>query len=213
MSKTIKVVVVDDHPLFRAGVVQAIELDKSIQVVAQGSSANNAVELSKKFQPDVILLDISLPDANGIQAAATLSVSEHSPQILMLTVSADVKDVMQSLDVGAAGYVLKGVNAADLIHAVKTVASGQSFISPTLSFNLLTALRRTAEPNPVALLTPQEERILRLVSTGLSNREIGDRLRIHEKTVKYHVTNLFKKLNVRNRVEASRVLTKLGQAV
>jgi Response regulator containing a CheY-like receiver domain and an HTH DNA-binding domain len=213
VSKTIKVVVVDDHPLFRAGVVQAIELDKSIQVVAQGSSANNAVELSKKFQPDVILLDISLPDANGIQAAATLSVSEHSPQILMLTVSADVKDVMQSLDVGAAGYVLKGVNAADLIHAVKTVASGQSFISPTLSFNLLTALRRTAEPNPVALLTPQEERILRLVSTGLSNREIGDRLRIHEKTVKYHVTNLFKKLNVRNRVEASRVLTKLGQAV
>jgi two-component system nitrate/nitrite response regulator NarL len=211
MSERIRVVVVDDHPLFRSGVVQAIELDEAIDVVAEGSSASEAIGLAKEHQPDVILLDISLPGGDGIGAAAAISVLDHAPRILMLTVSGETSDVMRAVDAGAAGYVLKGVNATELIGAVKSVASGETFMSPNLSFNLLTALGKAARPDPLAALTPQEQRILQMVSTGLGNREIGERLGVCEKTVKYHVTNLFRKLHVRNRVEAALILAERGQ--
>lgn len=124
----------------------------------------------------------------------------------MLTVSGDCSDVMRAVEAGAAGYVLKGVNATDLILAVKSVASGETFMSPNLSFGLLTALGKASKPDPLTALTPQEHRILQMISTGLGNREIGERLGVREKTVKYHVTNLFRKLNVRNRVEAALIL-------
>jgi len=212
MSDRLVVVVVDDHPLFRSGVVQAIEVDESIQVVAEGNSVSEAIELARQHQPDVMLLDISLPGGDGIKAAAAISATEHPPRMLMLTASAESSDVMRAIDAGAAGYVLKGINATDLIQAVKSVASGESFMSPNLSFNLLTALSRAAKPAPLAMLTPQEQRILQMVSTGLGNREIGERLGVCEKTVKYHVTNLFRKLNVRNRVEAALILAEHAQA-
>lgn len=211
MSERIRVVVVDDHPLFRSGVVQAIELDESIEVVAEGGSTGEAIELAVTCQPDVMLLDISMPGGDGIAAAASISALQVAPRILMLTVSGETSDVMRAIDAGAAGYVLKGVNATDLIGAVKSVASGETFMSPNLSFNLLTALGKPAKPDPLAALTPQEQRILRMVSKGLGNREIGERLSVCEKTVKYHVTNLFRKLNVRNRVEAALVLADRGQ--
>lgn len=211
MSERIRVVAVDDHPLFRAGVVQAIQLDDAINVVAEGSSGREAVELVKKHRPDLVLLDISLPGGDGIEAAAAISDCAPSTRILMLTVSGDCSDVMRAVEAGAAGYVLKGVNATDLIMAVKNVASGETFMSPNLSFGLLTALGKAAKPDPLAALTPQELRILQMVSTGLGNREIGERLGVCEKTVKYHVTNLFRKLNVRNRVEAALLLKERGQ--
>jgi two-component system nitrate/nitrite response regulator NarL len=207
MKPQIKVVVVDDHPLFRAGVVQSIKLDTSIDVVAEGSTGREAIELAQRHEPDVILLDISIP-GNGIDAAAAISAAEHSPRILMLTVSADYQDVMRAIEAGAVGYVLKGINATDLISAVKSVASGETFMSPSLSLNLLTSLGRSSAPDPLAKLTPQERRILQTIAQGLSNREIGDQLDIREKTVKYHVTNLLRKLNARNRVEATLILSK-----
>lgn len=203
MSERIRVVVVDDHPLFRAGVVQAVQLDKTIEVVAEGSSGAEAITLVRKYRPDVILLDISLPGGDGIEAASAISEAEPAARILMLTVSGDCSDVMRAVEAGAAGYVLKGVNATDLIIAVKNVAAGETFMSPNLSFSLLTALGQASKPDPLATLTPQEHRILQMVSTGLGNRKIGERLGVAEKTVKYHVTNLFRKLRVRNRVEAA----------
>lgn len=202
MNEQVRVVVVDDHPLFRAGVVQSIQLDTSINVVAEGSSGDEAIALANRHEPDVMLLDISMP-GNGIDAAAAISATARSPRILMLTVSGDSQDVMRAIDAGAVGYVLKGINANDLISAVKSVASGETFMSPSLSLNLLTTLGRNAKPDPLAALTPQESRILRMVAKGLSNREVGEKLGVREKTVKYHVTNLLRKLGARNRVEAA----------
>jgi len=202
MSGMVRVVVVDDHPLFRAGVTQSLGLDPAIEVVDEGGSGSEAVDLARRHAPDVILLDISMPD-NGIDAAAAISSGENPPRILMLTVSGDGHDIMRAIDAGAAGYVLKGVGATDLIAAVKSVAAGDSFLSPSLSLNLLATLRGSNGKRVLAALSPREQRILRLVAQGLSNREIGAQLDVQEKTVKYHMTNILKKLKVRNRVEAA----------
>ena len=201
-DRTVRVVVVDDHPLFRAGVTQSLGLDPAIEVVDEGGSGAEAIELARRHAPDVVLLDISMP-GNGIDAAATISGHGDRPRILMLTVSGDGHDIMRAIDAGAAGYVLKGAGATDLIAAVKSVAAGESFLSPNLSLNLLATLRGGGARRTLAALSPREQRILRLVAQGLSNREVGERLDVQEKTVKYHMTNILKKLKVRNRVEAA----------
>lgn len=201
-SRAVRVVVVDDHPLFRAGVTQSLGLDPAIEVVDEGGSGAEAIELAQRHAPDVVLLDISMP-GNGIDAAAAISGISDPPRILMLTVSGDGQDIMRAVDAGAAGYVLKGAGATDLIAAVKSVAAGESFLSPNLSLNLLATLRGGGAKRTLAALSPREQRILRLVAQGLSNREVGERLEVQEKTVKYHMTNILKKLKVRNRVEAA----------
>lgn len=201
-SRAVRVVVVDDHPLFRAGVTQSLGLDPAIEVVDEGGSGAEAIELAQRHAPDVVLLDISMP-GNGIDAAAAISSISDPPRILMLTVSGDGQDIMRAVDAGAAGYVLKGAGATDLIAAVKSVAAGESFLSPNLSLNLLATLRGGGAKRTLAALSPREQRILRLVAQGLSNREVGERLEVQEKTVKYHMTNILKKLKVRNRVEAA----------
>jgi DNA-binding NarL/FixJ family response regulator len=202
MNASVRVIVVDDHPLFRAGVSQSLALDPAITVVAEGSSGGEALDLVKRHEADVILLDITM-QGNGIEAAAAISATASAPRILMLTGSDDSDDVLGAIEAGAAGYVLKGVSANDLIAAVKNVSAGQSFMSPSLSLALLAKLSGDTKPDPLALLTDQERRILDLVAEGLSNRQIGDRLGVLEKTIKYHMTHVMKKLAVPNRVSAA----------
>ena len=205
MNAPIRVIVVDDHPLFRAGVTQSLALDPAITVVAEGSSGSQALELVERHEPDIILLDISMP-GNGIDAAAAIAATERPPRILMLTGSDDGPDVMRAIEAGAAGYILKGIGANDLIAVVKSVAGGDTFVSPSLSLGLLTRLSGKAEAAPLARLTVRELRVLELLAQGLSNRGIGGNLGVHEKTVKFHVTNILRKLKVRNRVEAALAL-------
>jgi len=205
MNAPIRVIVVDDHPLFRAGVTQSLALDPAITVVAEGSSGSQALELVERHEPDIILLDISMP-GNGIDAAAAIAATERPPRILMLTGSDDGHDVMRAIEAGAAGYILKGIGANDLIAVVKSVAGGDTFVSPSLSLGLLTRLSGKAEAAPLARLTVRELRVLELLAQGLSNRGIGGNLGVHEKTVKFHVTNILRKLKVRNRVEAALAL-------
>lgn len=202
MNGVVRVVIVDDHPLFRAGVSQSLGLDPAIEVVGEGGSGAEALELVQRHSPDIILLDISMPD-DGIDAAAAISKEDNPPKILMLTVSSDGDDIVRAVDSGAAGYVLKGIGAVELINAVKSVAAGDSFLSPNLSRNLLATLRGDHPKRALATLSSQEQRILRLVTQGRSNLEIGGELKLREKTVKYHMTNILKKLRVRNRVEAA----------
>lgn len=202
MSEKVTVVIIDDHPLFRAGVAQSLDLDPAIEVVDEGSSGAEAIDLARRVSPDVMLMDISMPH-NGIDAVAAISKGEKPPKILMLTVSGDGHDVIRAVEAGAAGYVLKGIGAVELIAAVKSVAAGDSFLSPSLSLNLLTTLRGNNPKRALETLSPQEQRILRLVASGRSNLEIGGELDLREKTVKYHMTNIMKKLKVRNRVEAA----------
>lgn len=205
MNAPIRIIVVDDHPLFRAGVTQSLALDPAITVVAEGSSGSQALELVERHEPDVILLDISMP-GNGIDAAAAITATQRPPRVLMLTGSDDGHDVMRAIEAGASGYVLKGISANDLIAAVKSVAAGETFVTPSLSLGLLTRLSGKAETTPLARLTVRELRVLELLAQGLSNRGIGGDLGVHEKTVKFHVTNILRKLKVRNRVEAALAL-------
>lgn len=204
MDESISVVVIDDHSLFRAGVIQALGLDSDIEVIGEGCSGADALELAKVLQPDIILLDISM-QGNGIDAARDILALPEPPHVMMLTVSEKDSDILRALEVGAIGYVLKGVDTPNLIAAVKSVAAGDSFVSPNLTLRLLSGVREKAKPSLLASLTEQEERTLRLVASGMSNREVAERLGVIEKTVKFHMTRIMAKLKVKNRVQATLV--------
>jgi two-component system nitrate/nitrite response regulator NarL len=202
MADHLKIVVVDDHSLFRAGVVQSLHLDDWIRVVAEGSSGSDAVRLTETHAPDLILLDISMP-GNGIEAVAEIMRLPHQPRIVMLTVSECEDQIVRALEAGAVGYVLKGIDARHLVDVVRSVAAGGVFVSPNLTHRLVSSLQAKAKFNPLDSLTNQEERTLRLVALGKSNRAIGEELGVLERTVKFHMTSIMRKLNVKNRVEAA----------
>lgn len=206
MDNAITVVVVDDHPLFRSGVVRTLGEEDGIEVVAEGASADEAVELVARHMPTVALLDISMP-GNGITAAGRIAEAHPTVRIAMLTASESDQDVMKALEAGATGYVLKGVGAGDLVSMIRGVADGESYVSPSLAARLLVAMKSAdAAPSPqtaLASLTGREEQILRLVANGLSNKEVGRELDLQEKTVKHHMTSILQKLHARNRVEAA----------
>jgi len=199
MSETITVVVADDHSLFRAGVVQALMLDRGIKVVGEASSATEALGLVREERPDLILLDISMP-GDGIEKIGDILQMPCPPRVVMLTVSQQDDDIVRALEAGAVGYIVKGVTGSDLIAAVRRIAAGESFVSPNLAHRVVTGMK--ARANITAKLSDGELRTLRLVATGMSNREVGDKLGILEKAVKYRMTRIMKKLNVKNRVEA-----------
>jgi DNA-binding NarL/FixJ family response regulator len=203
MAEKTRVVVVDDHALLRRGVIRALTLDDMIEVVGEGASAKEAIELVTQYAPDLILLDISMP-GNGIEAARAIRDLPTAARVVMLTVSGDEDDVMRALEAGAVGYLLKGTDAGDLIAAVQRVKAGESFISPNLALRVLSS-NAQEEANPAPLLSEYEKRTLGLISEGRTNREVGEQLAVQEKTVKYDVINIFKKLKVRNRTEATAV--------
>lgn len=204
MTEAIRVIVVDDHPLFRSGVARTLAEQADIIVVGEGASASEAVELAGRLAPDVALLDISMP-GNGIAAAGAIAEARPAVRIAMLTVSENDQDVMNALEAGASGYVLKGVGGAELVSLVRSIASGESYVSPSLAARLLVAMKSEAQSPQLALssLTDREEQILRLVAEGLSNKEVGRKLELQEKTVKHHMTSILNKLKARNRVEAA----------
>ena len=204
MADQTRVIVVDDHSLFRTGVIQVLEADKAIKVVGEGASGMDALQLASGHFPDVALLDVSMP-GNGIETAEMIMKLPTPPKVVMLTVSEADDDIVRAVEAGAVGYLLKGISASDLVSAVKSVAAGGSFMSPNLALRLLSHLQKPSKANALSLLSIQEERTLRLVSNGLSNREVGEILGIVEKTVKYHMTKAMAKLGVRNRVEATLV--------
>lgn len=208
MSEPIRVIVVDDHSLFRTGVVQVLKSDELIQVVGEGASGNEALGLASSCAPDIVLLDISMPD-NGVDAAEAIMKLPNPPKVVMLTVSEADDDIVRSVQAGAVGYLLKGIGASDLISALKTIAAGGSFMSPNLALQLLSHLQKSTKVSALSSLSRQEERTLRLVSKGLSNREVAGMLGVLEKTVKYHMTKAMAKLGVRNRVEAT-ILARQG---
>ncbi|MFK7856656.1 MAG: response regulator [Granulosicoccus sp.] len=209
--ENIRVIVVDDHPLFRQGVVQVLNNESHTDVVGEGSCARDAQKLAEKLLPDVILLDVSMP-GGGITAARQIAASCPSVRIGMLTVSESDDDVIQSLQAGAHGYIQKGIGGTELVDVVKSLYVGDLYVSPGLAAQLLTeSVSRGNVPKSIQNgvsaeadhLTSREEQILEGITQGLSNREIGQKLHISEKTVKNYVTNVLQKLHVRNRVEAA----------
>lgn len=203
---TIRLVLADDHPLYRDGVARTLQDSGGIEVVGQAQDGEGAAALCLQLQPDLVLLDVSMPKGGGIGALTQIMEMEKPPLVAMLTASEDEADLMQALRLGAAGYILKGVGARDLVELVHDLAAGRSYVSPGLAGRLLVAMGTKpvgTPPNPLADLSRREEDILKLVAQGLSNKEVGRKLDIQEKTVKHYMTSILQKLQVRNRVEAA----------
>src|SRR3984893_18174057 len=205
MSKLLRVAVIDDHPLFREGVVSMLTSVDGIEVVEQGATAAEALKLAQDLLPDLMLLDVGMP-GGGVEAAASIARTCPNVRIIMLTASEDERDVASALQAGARGYILKGSSGHEVVQTLRAVAGGDSYVAPNLAARLLIKQgQRTAtivDHNPHDL-TAREEEILALVALGMSNKEIARRFNCTERTVKHHMTNIMQKLNVRNRVQAA----------
>ncbi len=203
MSDGIEVLVVDDHPLFREGVVHSLRAEPGIVVAGYAASGEEALRLTQELMPDVVLLDISMPGWGGLVTAERIATACPATAIVMLTVSEEQDNLLAALKAGARAYVLKGVSAQELARVVRAAAAGESYVSPSLASAMLVSLTRGRAPDPLQELTVREKEILGLLVLGLTNREIGSRLALAEKTIKHYVTNILQKLQLRSRVEAA----------
>lgn len=201
------ILLIDDHPLLRRGIKQLVDMEEDMTVVGQASNATEGVRIAVELEPDLILLDLNMPDINGIEAIGMLREQGVGSRIIIFTVSDHEDDVVAALRAGADGYLLKDMEPEDMIRQLHQAAVGKLVISERLTTLLAQALRSqkpqpAAQPN-FASLTPREKDILRLIAEGMSNKMIGRTLAISDGTVKVHVKHLLKKLNLRSRVEAA----------
>lgn len=210
---SVRIVVVDDHPLFREGVARSLSEEPDFRVEGVGVSSGDAVRLATELQPDILLLDLSMP-GGGLSALPDILAAAPATRVVVLTVSEADEDVLTALRGGARGYVLKGVSAANLVEIVRGVLAGESYVAPSLAARILAEMRdgeesdrdKAAPANLLSGLTRREEQILRLVADGNSNKEVARRLGLQEKTIKHHMTRILQKLHVRNRTEAAVLL-------
>lgn len=218
----IRIVIIDDHQLFREGVKRILDFETDLQVVAEGDDGTQAVSLVKDHQPDVVIMDINMPTLNGVEATAQLIAEYPDTKVIILSIHDDENYVTHALKTGAQGYLLKEMDAEQLIEAVKVVAEGGSYLHPRVTHNLVKEYRRLASNHqkaekkemeirrPLHLLTRRECEVLQLLADGKSNRSVGEALFISEKTVKNHVSNILTKMNVNDRTQAVVVAIKNG---
>ena len=214
MNEKIRIAIADDHPLFREGVATIINNEIDMEIVGQGSSADEALEMARSLLPDAMLLDIDMP-GNGLEAAQKIAVGFPFIKIILLTVSENEDNLVRAIKSGARAYILKGVAGRELIRIVRSVYAGESYVPPQLAASLLAEMTRplgSAQEQEASLdeLTEREKEILELLAKGLSNKEIGEKLFLTEKTIKHYMTNILQKLQVRNRVEAALLAQKSG---
>jgi DNA-binding NarL/FixJ family response regulator len=207
-TNKLHVVIVDDHALFRESLATLLRAEPDIDVVGLGGSADEAVRLARDLLPEIILLDLDMP-GGGLSAAKIISNELPVTRIVVLTASEEDDHLIAALKNGARAYILKGVAARELLRILRSVAAGESYVPPALAASLLLEMhevgRQSAKPpeNPLNDLTERERQILEGMASGLSNKEIGQKLFLSEKTVKHYITNILQKLQVRNRVEAA----------
>ena len=203
MSEPIRILVVDDHPLFREGVIHSLAPESDLAVVGQAASGEEALRLARDLLPDVVLLDVTMPGWSGLLTAEKLATACPATKVVMLTVVDDEDKLLAAFAAGARGYVLKGVSARELADVVRGVDRGEVYVSPSLAAGILVALTHGRPADPLGELTDKERDILKLVGEGLTNREIGERIHLSEKTIKHYITNILQKLQVRSRVQAA----------
>jgi two-component system, NarL family, nitrate/nitrite response regulator NarL len=203
MANPIRTAIVDDHPLFREGVAKLLARTPGMEIVADGSTAADAVKIVQQLVPDVLLLDLKLPD-DGAAAASTIAREHPGVRIVILTASDLDSDVAAMLQLGVHGYLLKGCTGQEIVRAVQRVYAGEFYVTPSLAARLLTEMSTPAPKTEDGAeeLSSREEIILAQVSKGLTNKEIARALNLREKTVKHYMTNIMQKLGVRNRLEA-----------
>jgi DNA-binding NarL/FixJ family response regulator len=203
-AKPIAVFLLDDHEIVRRGVRDLLETDPGISVVGEAGTAEAALARIPALRPDVAVLDVRLPDGDGVTVCREIRSRMPEVACLMLTSFGDEEALLQAVMAGAAGYVLKQIRGTDLIGAVRTVASGQSMLDPSATDRLMATLREQRPGrDPLAGLTEQERTILGLIGQGLTNRQIGERLFLAEKTVKNYVSGLYAKLGMERRAQAA----------
>jgi two-component system nitrate/nitrite response regulator NarL len=211
MTQTISVAVVDDHPLFREGVIRSLGETGRFQIVGEGSCHDDAVRIAAEHRPDVLLMDLSMP-GGGLSAIAPVLAASPSQRIVVLTVDETPEDVAAALNGGARGFVLKGIGSRALADVLTAVAAGETYVTPSLAASLVTSLsEKRAAPNagdPFDALSARELQVLELVALGLSNKLIARRLDLHEKTIKHHVSRVLAKLNAANRTEAALIFSR-----
>ena len=201
----IRVLIVDDHPIVRAGLVGLVEADDDLEVVGTGANGREAVDLARATTPDVVLMDLRMPDLDGDAATArVLEVSPNSRVVILTTYESD-DAILSAIGAGASGYLLKAAPEAELLAGIRAVAAGEVALAPSVSRVLV---RRASRPAPV--LSARELDVLRLVAEGLSNREIGGRLHLGEATVKTHLLTAFPKLGAKSRTGAVTRARELG---
>ncbi|ESU34136.1 chemotaxis protein CheY [Bacillus sp. 17376] len=221
---TTKIVIIDDHQLFREGVKRILDFEPTFEVVAEGDDGSEAISLVDQHRPDVVIMDINMPNVNGVEATEELIEKYPDSKVIILSIHDDENYVTHALKTGATGYLLKEMDADALVEAVKVVADGGSYLHPRVTHNLVKEYRRLSADEggsdkyispveirrPLHLLTRRECEVLQLLADGKSNRGIGEALFISEKTVKNHVSNILQKMNVNDRTQAVVVAIKNG---
>jgi DNA-binding NarL/FixJ family response regulator len=207
-EERVRVLIVDDHALFRRGLMLVLESEDGIDVVGEADDGEEAVAKAEELAPDVVLMDVRMPRMSGIEATRRVAEALPTSKIIMLTVSDEEDDLYEAIKAGATGYLLKEISIEEVADAVRAVVQGQTLISPSMASKLIAEFSNLAkrasdrQQVPVPRLTERELDVLRLVAQGLTNREIAEQLYIAENTVKNHVRNILEKLHLHSRMEA-----------
>lgn len=210
-TKSIRLLLVDDHEVVRVGLRTVLHNNHGITVVGEAGSKAAAVRAAKQLRPDVVLMDIRLPDGSGVDACRTILANHPTTHIIFLTSYADDESALAAVLAGAQGYLFKDIDSSLLIRSIRAVSNGQSILNPALTHRALNWIKTWPGQNGPARgqsLSPQEERVLALVAEGLTNKEIATTMQLSDKTVKNYLANMFQKLHISRRAQAAAIFTK-----
>ena len=200
----IKVMIADDHNMIREGIKQLLEFDGSIEVVCEASNGIECLEKLNLYNPEALLLDINMPEKNGIEVLKQMKADNFNIKVLILTVHSEMEYLVNAIDIGVDGYILKDSRSSDLKNAIRTIINGESYIQPSLIPMLNNYLVNKDKKNEkVHSLTKRELEVLIQIANGMLNKEIATNLNISERTVKNHISNIFRKINVSDRTQAA----------
>ena len=209
--RPLRLLVVDDHEVVRQGLVALIDRREKFQVVAEADTVEEALEAARRFQPDLVIMDVRLPDGSGIEACREIRAELPGTRVVMLTSYPDEEAVLSAIIAGASGYLLKQIRARDLVNALEAVGRGESLLDPAVTEKVLERVRRIASgtyTDELAQLTAQEQKILQLVAEGKTNKEIASEVFLSDKTVKNYVSSILSKLNLQRRAQAAAFVAK-----
>jgi DNA-binding NarL/FixJ family response regulator len=211
VERPLRLLVVDDHEVVRQGLVAMLARRPNFQVVAEAGTAADSIELARKFKPDLVIMDVRLPDGSGIEACREIRAEMPATKVVILTSYPDEEAVFSAIIAGASGYLLKQVRGRDLVAALEAVGRGESLLDPAVTEKVLERVRRVATSgatDDLAQLTAQEQRILLLVAEGKTNKEIASEVFLSDKTVKNYVSSILSKLNLQRRAQAAAYVAK-----
>ncbi len=210
-ARPLRLLIVDDHEVVRQGLVALLDRREGLQVVAEAGTVAEAIEAAHRHRPDLVVMDVRLPDGSGVEACREIRADLPGTRVVMLTSFPDEEAVLSAIVAGASGYLLKQVRARDLVAALEAVGRGESLLDPAVTEKVLERVRRVAsgtQPDELAQLTQQEQRILWLVAEGKTNKEIAAEVFLSDKTVKNYVSSILSKLNLQRRAQAAAFVAK-----